>query len=228
MDRQYITLSSKETKSDEEIKQAPKKKGVFLRVVREKKEEQKKQPKKEPPWKTPKITIVHKRKPKVDEPSKPKENRRTSKKKLDAQDIIDQIINDGNLDNISTFYDDFDDKGKNQLEKVIVLYLDSLSRTLIELDKILPKELHDKLEVIKLHAQNLDWQIKETKLVNLYLSITPPKIVDLINKIGSNEFNPKHRINNLMFENFEEIWKETIDIWVRINLSLGYEVVLVL
>lgn len=40
--RKYMTVSSEETKSDEEIKQAPKKKGVFVRVVRENKEEQKK------------------------------------------------------------------------------------------------------------------------------------------------------------------------------------------
>lgn len=63
----------------------------------------------------------------------------------------------------------------------------------------------------------------ETQLVNICPSITPPKIADLINKIGSIEFNPKHQINNLMLEKFEEIHKETIDIWVRILLRLGYE-----
>lgn len=154
--RQYMTISFEETESDEEIKQDPKKKGGFSRVVREKKEEQKKQLEMEPPQKTPKITIVHKWKHKENEQSKPKTKRRISKKKLDAQDIIDQIINDGNLDKISTFYDDFHDKDKKQLEEAIVLYLDSFSRTLIELEKILPRELYDKLEVKKLHAQNLD------------------------------------------------------------------------
>lgn len=48
-------------------------------------------------------------------------------------------------------------------------------------------------------------------------------MVDLINKIGSFEINPKHRINNLMLERFEEIRKEIVDIWVRNLLSLGYE-----
>ncbi|XP_057852961.2 uncharacterized protein LOC131063190 [Cryptomeria japonica] len=62
--RQYMTVSSEETEPDDEIKQDPKRKGAFARVVREKKEEQKKQPEMEPPQKTPKITIVHKQKPK--------------------------------------------------------------------------------------------------------------------------------------------------------------------
>lgn len=48
-------------------------------------------------------------------------------------------------------------------------------------------------------------------------------MADLINKISSSEFNPKHIINNLMLERFEDIRKETVDIWVRILLSLGYE-----
>lgn len=100
--------------------------------------------------------------PKFDEQSKLEAKRRTCKKKPYARDIIDQIINDDNLDNISTFFDDFDDKDKKQLEEAIVLYLDSFSRTLIELEKTLPKELYDKLEVRKLHAQTLDRQIKET------------------------------------------------------------------
>ncbi|XP_059063850.1 FK506-binding protein 4-like [Cryptomeria japonica] len=64
--RQYMTVSYEETKSDEDIKEVPKKKGVFARVVREKKEEKKKEPIKETPQK-PKITIVHKHKPKSDE-----------------------------------------------------------------------------------------------------------------------------------------------------------------
>ncbi|XP_059064752.1 uncharacterized protein LOC131856832 [Cryptomeria japonica] len=101
--RQYMTVSSKETKSNEEIKQAPKKKGVFARVVREKKEDQKKEPVKEPPKRIPKITVVHKMKPKGDEKSKPEGKRRTDKKK----------------------------------------------RTFIELEKILPKELYDRLKIPK-------------------------------------------------------------------------------
>lgn len=79
-----MIVSSEETESDEEIKQAPKKRSVFVRVVRKKKEEQKKEPPKEHPRKTPKITIVHKRKPKINEQSKPEAKRRTSNKKLDA------------------------------------------------------------------------------------------------------------------------------------------------
>lgn len=62
-----MIVSSEETELDEEIKEAPKKKGIFARVVREKKEEKKKEPAKEPPQKTPKITIIHKHKPKFDE-----------------------------------------------------------------------------------------------------------------------------------------------------------------
>lgn len=103
------------------------------------------------------------------------------------------------------------------------MYLVSFSRALIELEKILPKELYDELEVRKLHVQSLDRQIKETELVNLCPTITPPEMADLINKIGSSEFNPKYRINSLMLERFEEIKKETIDIWVRILLGLVYE-----
>ncbi|XP_059071698.1 FK506-binding protein 4-like [Cryptomeria japonica] len=109
--REYVAVSLEETKSEEEIRQAPKKKGVFSRVVRgkpsgNKKEDQKKEVEKEQPKKTPKITIVHKRKPKGDEKSKLETKRRNGKqKRLDGQEIIDQTINDGNLKNISIFYD---------------------------------------------------------------------------------------------------------------------------
>ncbi|XP_057815564.1 uncharacterized protein LOC131029186 [Cryptomeria japonica] len=98
--REYVAVSSQETKSEEEIRQAPKKKGVFTGVVRvqpsgDKKENQKKESEKDQPKKTPKVTIVHKRKPKGDEQSKSETKRRTCKqKRLDAQEIIDQIIND--------------------------------------------------------------------------------------------------------------------------------------
>lgn len=110
----------------------------------------------EPPQNTPKITIKHKLKPKENEQSKLETRRRTNEKNLDAQHIIDLIINDGNLDNISTFYDDFDDKDKKQLEEVIVLYLDYFSRTLIKLEKNLPNKFYDKLGFRKLLAQTLD------------------------------------------------------------------------
>ncbi|XP_059077886.1 uncharacterized protein LOC131876485 [Cryptomeria japonica] len=100
-----MTISSEEAESDEQINQAPNKKGVFARIVRENKEEKKKQTENEPPQKTPKITILHKQKPKADEQSEPEAKRRTEKK--------------------------------------------------------IPKELYDKLEVRKLHAQTLDRQIKE-------------------------------------------------------------------
>lgn len=118
----------------------------------------------------------------------------------------------GSLDNISLFFDGFEEKDKKEIEEEILLYLDSFSRALIELEKILPKELYDKLEAKKLHAQTLDRQIKETKLVNLCPTITPLEMVDLINKTISFEFNPKHIINNLILERFEEIRKETVDI----------------
>ncbi|XP_059070515.1 actin cytoskeleton-regulatory complex protein PAN1-like [Cryptomeria japonica] len=116
--REYVVVSSKETELDEEIRQAPKKKGVFARVVRgqpfeDKKVDQKKEPKREKPKKSPKITIVHKRKPKGDGQSKLEAKKRTSEqKRLDAQEIIDQIINDGNLKSISILYDEFDEKDK--------------------------------------------------------------------------------------------------------------------
>ncbi|XP_059076740.1 uncharacterized protein LOC131876004 [Cryptomeria japonica] len=54
---QYMTVSSKKTKSDVEVMEVPKKKGIFSRVVREKKEEQKKEHVKETPRKL-KITIT--------------------------------------------------------------------------------------------------------------------------------------------------------------------------
>ncbi|XP_059069248.1 uncharacterized protein LOC131859479 [Cryptomeria japonica] len=117
-DRQYMSVSLEETESDEEIKEVPKLKGVFARVVGEKKEEKKKELAKEPNQKTPKITMVHKQKPNPDEQSKLEEKRRISKKKLDAQDIIDQIINDGNLDNIFTFFSDFSDKDKKRYQGI--------------------------------------------------------------------------------------------------------------
>lgn len=117
---------------------------------------------------------MHKRNPKGDEQPKLETKRRTGKqKRLGSQEIIEQIINDGNLKNIYVFYIEFDEEDKKQLEEAISLYLDSFSKILIELEKILPKELYYILEIRKIHVQNLDRQIRETKLVNLCPSIIP-------------------------------------------------------
>ncbi|XP_059076744.1 uncharacterized protein LOC131876008 [Cryptomeria japonica] len=138
------TSKQPEAKPASQTPEVPKEKYVFARVVREKKEEQKFELVKETPQR-PKITIVHKRKPKLDEQAKSESKRRTSKKKMNAQDLIEQIVNDSNLD-ISSFFDNFGEEDNKQIEEAILLYLDSFSRALIELEKVLPKELFDRLE----------------------------------------------------------------------------------
>lgn len=82
-----MIVSSEETKLDDYVMEIPNKKGV-----EREKEEKKKEHVKETSWK-PKITIVHRRKPKSNEQSQSKAKRRTGKKKSEAQDLIDQIIN---------------------------------------------------------------------------------------------------------------------------------------
>lgn len=60
---------------------------------------------------------------------------------LSIQELIDEIIKDGNLKNISVYYVNMDYNDQRKIE-VVILYMDVFSKALIELEKYLPIELY--------------------------------------------------------------------------------------
>lgn len=47
---------------------------------------------------------------------------------LSTQELIDEIIKDGNLKSISIYYENMDDKDKRKIKEVVVLYIDVFSK----------------------------------------------------------------------------------------------------
>lgn len=99
---------------------------------------------------------------------------------LSSQELINEIIKDGNLKNIFAYYDNLDDNDKRQIEEAIVLHLDVFSKALIELEHYLPKYLYSLLDARRKSASQMDKEMKENELVNQCTSITVEEIDRLI------------------------------------------------
>lgn len=131
-----------ETDLDVDIRKAPKK-GEFARVIwkpqsgAEKKGLKEKKAKFDPvPASRPKRGV--RTKSDLDEVIESGKMETTKSKyhiipPLLVQELIDEIIKDGNLENISIYYKNMDDNDKRQIEEAVVLYVDVFSKALIEL-----------------------------------------------------------------------------------------------
>lgn len=75
--------------------------------------------------------------------------------------MIDEIIVDGNLKNIGAYYENLDEVDQRKVEEVVVLYLHRFSKTLIELEQSIPKDLYSIIDARRLAASKIDKEIKE-------------------------------------------------------------------
>lgn len=85
---------------------------------------------------------------------------------LSTQELIDEIIKDGNLKNILVYYVNMDHKYQRKIEEAVILYMDVFSKALIELEKYFPKDLYSLIDARKKSASQMDREIKESELVN--------------------------------------------------------------
>ncbi|XP_059071295.1 uncharacterized protein LOC131865106 [Cryptomeria japonica] len=106
---------------------------------------------------------------------------------LSLKELTNEILKDGNLNNVSTYYENFDDKDQREVKEVIVKYMDVYSKALLELSSMIPKSLYDILDARRHIASLEDDKIKEYVLVNLSSSNdqTPRNNVDGANDTSS-------------------------------------------
>lgn len=83
------------------------------------------------------------------------------------QKIVDAIVNEGNLTNLFVYYEHSSENVRRDIEEVVVHYMISFSKALIDLLSMIPKELYDILDARR-HTTSLeDERLKELTLVKL-------------------------------------------------------------
>lgn len=117
---------------------------------------------------------------------------------LSIQELIDEIVKNGNFKNISIYYENMDYKDQRQIEEAPIFYMNLFSKELIELEKYLPNDLYSLTDARRKSASQMDREIKESELVNLCTSITIEEIDRLILLANKKEFRSKHRVNSLI------------------------------
>lgn len=117
---------------------------------------------------------------------------------LSIQELIDEIIKDGNLNNMFVYYENMDVKNQRQIEEAAILYIDVFSKALIELEKYLPKDLYSLIDARRKSASQMDREIKESELVNQCTNITIEEIDKLILLGNKKKFGRKNRVNSMM------------------------------
>lgn len=124
------------------------------------------------------------------------------------EDIKNEIIKHGNLNNLSIYYDNADDKEQREIEEAIVQYMNNLSRAPIELSFELPKELYDILDIQRNTTCQKDEEMKEYVSVNSCSVISRDEVERLL-KLAKEKFRSKRRINKIMLNKIDEVAKET-------------------
>lgn len=87
---------------------------------------------------------------------------------------------DDNLKNIGAYYDNLDEVDKRKVEEAVVLYLHNFSKTLIELEKSIPKDLYNLIDARRLIANRTGKEMKERELINVCICITHDEVKRLI------------------------------------------------
>lgn len=181
----YVSATAEdiETKFDEVVKEV-KKTATYTRVVKKPQSYGVSQSKKSrvEPKSSEKGRERKKKKSEIDEALKYSKIEGTFEivPPLILKELTDEILKDGNLKNIPTYYENVDDKGQRAIEKAIIEYMDVYSNTLIELAYMIPKSLYDILDVRR-HTTNLeDERIKKYVLVNLSSIISIDEVIILL------------------------------------------------
>lgn len=73
-------------------------------------------------------------------------------------EIIDEVVKEGNLKNIHVYYENCDDKDQRAIEEVVVQYMNVFRKALLELSSMIPKELYEILDVWR-HTTSLEDEI---------------------------------------------------------------------
>lgn len=87
------------------------------------------------------------------------------------EDIKNDIVKDGKLNNLAIYYENIDDKEKRAIEEEVVQYMNNFSRVIIKLSSMLPKELYDILDIQRNIVCRKDEEMQEYVLVNTCLVI---------------------------------------------------------
>ncbi|XP_057839638.2 uncharacterized protein LOC131049594 [Cryptomeria japonica] len=127
---------------------------------------------------------------------------------LTLKELIDEILKDGNLKNVSTYYEIFDDKDQRVVEEAIGEYMDAYSKALIELASMFPKSLYDILDVRRHTTSEEDEKINEYVLMNLSFFISQDEVIRLLN-LAKDIFQSKKRVNKLILGKIDEVTKES-------------------
>lgn len=122
---------------------------------------------------------------------------------------------DGNLKNLETNFEQFDDGDQMKVEEALVLYLHNFSKTLIELEKSISKDFYSLIDARRMNASKIDIKMKDRELVNRCKYITHSEVNKLIEEANKKEFKSKNKINRLMIGNLEEVRKEIEEIWKK-------------
>ncbi|XP_059077213.1 uncharacterized protein LOC131876304 [Cryptomeria japonica] len=191
--RTYVATSlvAFETESDEEEKQA-KKKGEFVRVVR----------------KPQSGGALQSKKAKFE----PTPTRRCKR----GRKLITKLDKDLESGHVQAYYENLLEVDQRKVEGAIVLHLRNFSKSLIELEHSIPKDLYNILDARRLIPNKIDKEMKERELINVCTCIFQEEAHKLIKEENKKEFRSRNRVNRLMIGSVEEVRKETKEIWRRI------------
>ena len=101
---------------------------------------------------------------------------------------------------------------KNNIEESIYAMMAKFKTTPLELDNTMPKELYSLIENKWHYCLNLEKEIRESTLANLFPKFKRVQITKNIQKCGS-KFQPKHKAFNILQNNIEEAVQRTTQMW---------------
>ncbi|XP_059071298.1 uncharacterized protein LOC131865151 [Cryptomeria japonica] len=139
------------------------------------------------------------------------------------QKIIDTIVKEGNLTNLSIYYENSNEKYWRAIEEAVVHYMNSFSKALIERSSMIPKELYDSLDAQRHIASLEDERLKEYTLVKFCLDVTKDEIQRIL-VLAKENFQSRHRVNKIIFGRIDKVVKDTKGILKKILKENDYQV----
>lgn len=106
--------------------------------------------------------------------------------------LLNEIIDDGNLSNVSKLYDTFTNEEKESIEYSIILHLDIYKKVFIEVVDDLPSDLYRRLDAKSLAIMELDKKIKIEKLLVVHPMKSVEEIDELISEANKTIFSSGH------------------------------------
>lgn len=113
-------------------------------------------------------------------------------------DLLNEITQEGNLANLSKWFNSSKDPDKNTIEESIILHLDIYKKVLIEVIDELPSDLYMRLEDKRVSMMELDKKLKVEALLAVYPVNSREEIDELIYEANQSVFVSGHRQVSLM------------------------------